>query len=481
MSEHDLDELRRRWGPGRGSARPTSGADAAGGAPDATDAPGAAHVPDATDDDRPPDVHDAAARPDLGPPPATARPFPLPPPAAWNADDEGPGSPRGSIRPPDTTGTVDAPLPGPLGLRGRGIATGLVGALVGAVLGTAGTLAVVRSTPAFTGTRSVVQAPVVTNEDGTATANVVPAVAQAVTPSVVRIDVLTSQGTGDARVTREIGLGSGVIYRSDGYILTNNHVVEDANELRVRLANGDSLPAELIGTDPLNDLAVLRVDRTGLPAINLREEPAIVVGETAIAIGSPFGLDASVTAGVVSAINRDIQVPEEGGALVIPAVVQTDAAINPGNSGGALVDASGRLIGINTAILSATGGSQGVGFAIPVSQAVASAEELIEVGFVRHPFLGITGVDLTPEVADEFDLDVAGGAVVDSVQEGSAADRAGLEQNDIIVALNGEPIESMSDLVVSLRRFKPDDVVTLDLVRDGEELRVEVTLDERPR
>ncbi|MBW3659837.1 MAG: trypsin-like peptidase domain-containing protein [Actinobacteria bacterium] len=463
MSEHDPDELRRRWGPGSRASRSTPPA-----VPDAAEA-------SADTSGAPVDT--------LAPPsgvPASAQPFPVPPPPGWDADDEGPGSPRGSIRPPDTTGTVDAPLPGQGGARRRGVAAGLVGALVGAVIGTAGTLAVVRSTPAFSGGGSV-QAPVVRTQGGDVVSNVVPAVAQAVTPSVVRIDILTSAGTGEDRITREVGLGSGVIYRSDGYILTNNHVVEQASELRVRLANGDSLAAELVGTDPLNDLAVLRVDRTGLPAINLREEPPITVGETAIAIGSPFGLDATVTAGVVSAINRDIQVPEEGGSLVIPAVVQTDAAINPGNSGGALVDANGRLIGINTAILSGTGGSQGVGFAIPVSQAVASADELIEVGFVRHPFLGITGVDVTPEVAARFDLEVDEGAVVDSVQEGSAADRAGLQQNDIIVALNGEPIENMSDLVVSLRRFDPDDVVTLDLLRDGEELRVEVTLDERPR
>jgi S1-C subfamily serine protease len=412
-------------------------------------------------------------------PTTVPRPFPQPPPPGWDDRHEGPGSPAGSVRPPDTTGTVEAPVPSPTPMRGRpAVATGLVGALVGAVIGTAGTLAVVRTTPAFSG-GTAVQAPVVTSQGGTG-GTVVPAVAQAVTPSVVRIDVLTSEGNGVDRMTRSSGLGSGVIYRSDGYILTNNHVVAVADGLRVRLANGDSLDAEVVGTDPLNDLAVLRVDRDGLPAVNVREG-AVTVGETAIAIGSPFGLDASVTAGVVSATNRDIQVPDEGGALVIPAVIQTDAAINPGNSGGALVDAEGRLIGINTAILSGSGGSQGVGFAISVAQATASADELIEVGFVNHPFLGISGIDVTPEVATRFDLDVREGAVVDSVTEGSGADEAGLEPNDIIVGLEDEPIESMSDLVVVLRRYDPGDVVTLEIVRDGDRLQLDATLGERPR
>ncbi len=412
---------------------------------------------------------------------AAVRSFPQPPPPEWDDTHHGPGSPAGSVRPPDTTGTVDAPPATPVVGRLRsGVSTALIGAVVGAVIGTAGTLAVVRATPAYTGAAGgSVRAPLVTS-DGSAGVSVVPAVARAVTPSVVRVDVLTSEGTGVNRVTRAIGLGSGVIYRSDGYILTNNHVVEEADQLKVRLASGDSLDAEVVGTDPLNDLAVLKVERSGLPAVNIRGD-AVVVGETAIAIGSPFGLDASVTAGVVSAMNRDIQVPDGTSALVIPAVIQTDAAINPGNSGGALVDAQGLLIGINTAILSGSGGSQGVGFAIPVAQAVVSADELIAVGFVRHPFLGISGVDLSPEVAAEFGLDAAEGAVVESVQDGSGAADAGVEANDIIVALEGEPITSMTDLIVSLRPYQPGDTIALDIVRGGRELRLDVTLGERPR
>ncbi len=408
-------------------------------------------------------------------------PLPQPPPPEWGADNEGPGSPVGSIRPPDTTGTVDAPPRPPRRPRNPAV-TGLVGALVGAVIGTAGTLAVLRATPAFDGAGTL-RAPVVQVAGEQERGSVVSAVARAVTPSVVRIDIITQGGggVGIGTLEQEAGLGSGVIYRSDGYILTNNHVVEEADVLRVRLSDGETHDAEVVGTDPLNDLAVLRIDRDGLPAVNIREKPPLVVGETAIAIGSPFGLDASVTAGVVSAVNREIQVPGQNGALVIPAVVQTDAAINPGNSGGALVDAEGRLIGINTAILSGSGGSQGVGFAIPVDQAVASAEELVEKGYVEHPLLGITGTDVPREMAQRLGLGQQEGALVDSVQEGTGAAAGGVQPDDVILSLNGTPIESMSDLVLRIRRLSPGDTVELEVLRDGNRQTLSVTLGERPR
>ena len=424
--------------------------------------------------DRPDDDGEPAATRPLGP-------LPQPPPSAWGADNEGPGSPVGSIRPPDTTGTVDAPPRPPRRPRSP-VVTGLVGALIGGVIGTAATLALVRLTPAYDGGGNV-RAPVVQISGGQATGSVVSAVAQAVTPSVVRIDIITqgSSGIGSGTLEQEAGLGSGVIYRSDGYILTNNHVVEEADVLRVRLSDGETHDAEVVGTDALNDLAVLRIDRTGLPAINIRQKPPLVVGETAIAIGSPFGLDASVTAGVVSAVNREIQVPGQNGALVIPAVIQTDAAINPGNSGGALVDAEGRLIGINTAILSGSGGSQGVGFAIPVDQAVASADELVEKGYVEHPLLGITGTDVPAEMAQRLGIEQGRGALVDSVQDGTAAADAGLESDNVILSLNGSPIESMSDLVLGIRQLSPGDRIELDVLRDGKRMTLSATLGERPR
>ena len=402
----------------------------------------------------------------------TALPLPLPPPSTWDASHAGPGSPYGSVRPPDTTGTVDAPPP----RRGRGgFFTAMVGALVGAVIGTGATLALVGTgnSPAS----GPVVAPTIDIPDGEFV-NVVPAVARAVTPSVVRINIL---GSGAGGAEEELGLGSGVIYTSDGYIITNNHVVEGASGLRVKLASGETYRAEVVGTDPLNDLAVLKIAVDGLPAVNLRLDSDPVVGELAIAIGSPFGLDASVTSGVISAVGRDITVPDETrGALVIPAVIQTDAAINPGNSGGALVDQEGRLLGINTAILSATGGSQGVGFAIPVAQAVASADQLIESGVVRHAFLGVSGTDVTPEMAQRFGLDGDDGAVIESVEPDSGAADAGLQPEDIVIAVEGDAITSMSDLVVAIRRFQPGDTITITYLREGQRREADVTLGERP-
>ena len=247
----------------------------------------------------------------------------------------------------------------------------------------------------------------------------------------------------------------------------------------MKLADGQEFDAEVVGTDPLNDLAVLRIQATGLPAVNIRED-APIVGETAIAIGSPFGLDASVTAGVVSAVGRDIQVPDGATVSVISAVIQTDAAINPGNSGGALVDAQGRLLGVNSAILTTTGGSQGVGFAIPVAQAVISAEQLIETGVVRHAFLGVSGDDVTREVADRFGLDEPKGALLGSIEAGSGAADAGLQTDDIIVEVEGDPIDSMTDLVVAVRQFQPGDTVEVVYLRDGQRRTASVTLGERP-
>ena len=408
-----------------------------------------------------------------------ARPRPLAPPATWGETDAGPGSPSGSVRPPDTVGTVDAPPRS----RRRGPATTMLAALFGAVLGTLGTIAVVGPddggsvTVAQPDEGGQVQAPTV-EVDGEDASNVVPAVAQAVTPSVVRIDI---RGEGAGGAEQSLGLGSGVIYRSDGFIITNNHVVEQADGLTVKLADGAEFDAEVVGTDPLNDLAVLKIDETGLPAINLRTDDEPIVGETAIAIGSPFGLDASVTAGVVSATGRDITVPGTNGGnpLLIAAVIQTDAAINPGNSGGALVDREGRLLGINTAILSGSGGSQGVGFAIPAAQAATSADQLIEDGEVQYPLLGVTGVDVTREVADRFGLEEDTGALIENVSPGSGAAEAGLQDDDIIIAVDGQPIESMSDLVVTIRRYQPGDAVEITYLRDGQRRTVEVTLSDR--
>ncbi len=305
-------------------------------------------------------------------------------------------------------------------------------------------------------------------------ASVIPDVADRVLPTVVRINV-----SGSANLTEANALGSGVIYRSDGYIITNHHVIEGAAAVEVLLANGDRLEAEIVGSDQLNDLAVLKVARTGLPVIALRpDDERLRVGETVVAIGSPFGLDATVTSGIISALNRDLRVP---GADIIPAVIQTDAAINPGNSGGALVDLQGRLVGINTAIMSRSGANQGVGFAVSVRQAVTSSDQLIAQGFVRYPLLGITGTDVTAQIAEAFGLDNRRGAVVDSVQEGSGAEAGGMRTGDLIIAVDGVLLRSMADLVAEVRRRIPGESIVLDVLRAGERLRLEVVLGERPR
>jgi S1-C subfamily serine protease len=315
---------------------------------------------------------------------------------------------------------------------------------------------------------------------GATAGQLIPDVADLVLPSVVRINVRGA----NVDVAQQGALGSGVIYRSDGYIITNHHVIQGAAGVEVRLANGDRLNAEIVGSDVLNDLAVLRIDRDGLPAINLRPDAeALRVGETVIAVGSPFGLDATVTSGIVSALNRDLRVP--GTADTIPAVIQTDAAINPGNSGGALVDLQGRLIGINTAIVSRTGTNEGVGFAVSVQQAVASSDQLIDQGFVRHPLLGITGADVTQELATAFRLESRRGAVVDTVQPGSGAEAGGMRPGDVIVAVDGTPLGTMSELVAEVRRRTPGSTVVFDVVRNDAGARVrlaiEVVLGERPR
>jgi S1-C subfamily serine protease len=389
--------------------------------------------------------------------------------------------------------TSDLDASGQGGLARRTVAVVAVAAVLGGVVGAGVTLAAsgqlgddtVAGRAAET---DPVRAPVVESATPGQGQGIVSAVAAAVLPSVVRINVLADQDDPDlGTVQVQIGVGSGVIYRSDGYLLTNNHVVENADRLTVQFSDGTSIAAVIVGTDPLTDLAVLQVEREGLPAVNLREDDPLQVGETAVAIGSPFGLDASVTAGVVSALNRDLEVPGDAtsGALVIPALIQTDAAINPGNSGGALVDATGRLIGINTAILTGSGGSQGVGFAIPTRSAVIAAEQLIDRGFVSHPFLGISGLDVTNEVEaryrEDYDIDLDGGALVDQVVDGSGADLGGVQAGDVVVRVGDEAITGMTDVIAVILRFDPQDEVDIEVLRAGERLTLAVVLGERPR
>jgi S1-C subfamily serine protease len=365
--------------------------------------------------------------------------------------------------------------------RPRSAVVALLAALLGALLGTAAVLGLSELRAAdseialpTTGEDEVV-APTIEVEGDDQLSNVA-AVAAAVLPTVVQIDI---EGGGQLGIGS--GNGSGVIYRSDGHIVTNNHVVANASRVDVVLSDGTRLPADVVGADPLNDLAVVKVDRNGLPAIQIGDSAELRVGELAVAIGSPFGLEGSVTAGVVSALGRTIPVRGPEGSAPLSNVIQTDAPINPGNSGGALVGADARLIGINSAIITSGGtpANAGVGFAIPVNTAVDIADELIETGFVRHPFLGVAGRDVPPELAER--LGVERGAFVEEVQPDTPAADAGLRVDDVVTAVEGQAVRSMEDLIVAIREHAPDDTVTLTYIRDGDERRVETTLVERPR
>lgn len=343
------------------------------------------------------------------------------------------------------------------------VAVAAVAALTSA--GVAVPLTLLDDEPAATaGTDATAPAPAAGSIEGIeAGDSLVSAIAAQVGPSVVRIDVPNK------------GAGSGVVYSSDGRIITNAHVVGQATTVSVTLPDGERYEGEVLGADPTSDIAVVDIGATDLPVPTFAESGSRV-GDTAIAIGSPFGLDGSVTAGVVSALNRTFTTPN--GPQVD--MIQTDAAINPGNSGGALVNGRGEIIGINTAIFSRGGDNAGIGFAIPVETARAIADQLIEHGEVQHAFLGIQGQTVDPQVAELYGLPVSAGAVVAAVVEGTPAAEAGLQRGDIITALGGRDITSMEMLAGLIQRHQPGDTVELTVHRGGEELALEVTLRARP-
>ena len=253
-------------------------------------------------------------------------------------------------------------------------------------------------------------------------------VASTVGPSAVQIDVAGAQTGGQGGGQ---GVGSGVIYREDGYIITNNHVVEGAGEAEVVFADGSREPAEVIGGDALTDLAVLRVDRNDLPAADFADSGDLTPGQMAVAIGSPQGLQSTVTAGVVSGLNREFPAQLSGGGQgALVDLVQTDAPISPGNSGGALASRDGEVIGINVAYVPPGSGAESLGFAVPSNTATSVADELIESGEVAHPYLGVSLGDLTPEAAEQFGIQADSGAVIAEVLPGEPAAQAGVEAED---------------------------------------------------
>lgn len=307
------------------------------------------------------------------------------------------------------------------------------------------------------------------------------AVAERVSPSVVQIDVATrdesrdslahllGKGSQDSPVSR--GLGSGVVFTADGAILTNNHVIDDALTINVRLRDGRYLPAKLVGRDPSTDLAVIKVDANGLAAAKFADSEATRVGEWVVAIGSPFGFGYTVTSGVLSAKGR--------GGLGMNAIedyLQTDASINPGNSGGPLCDLEGRVIGINTMVV---GRGSGIGFAVPANMARRVADQLLKSGKVERPWIGVGIQDLTPELAGAMKLDPRAGVLVNLVSEGTPAAKSNMKAGDVIAALDGKPVHDSRELVREVLQHDVGKTVPLEIVRDGKRYGTQVTLSAR--
>ncbi|MCG2722423.1 MAG: DegQ family serine endoprotease, partial [Thermodesulfovibrionales bacterium] len=274
------------------------------------------------------------------------------------------------------------------------------------------------------------------------------------------------------REYKRSGLGSGVIVDKRGYILTNNHVVKGADEIKVKLSDNREFKGEVIGSDPKTDLAVVKIDTDNLPVIQLGDSDALKPGETVLAIGNPFGLSQTITSGIVSATGR-----ANVGIADYEDFIQTDAAINPGNSGGALVNIKGELVGINTAIFSTTGGYQGIGFAIPSNMAKSIMESLIKSGKVVRGWLGIYIQPLTPELAKQFGLRDEKGVLVGDVIEDSPAEKAGVQRGDVVLEFNGRKVEDPRNLRNMVAGTDPNDEVTLKLVREGQlkTIRVKIT------
>jgi serine protease Do len=273
----------------------------------------------------------------------------------------------------------------------------------------------------------------------------------------------------------EHGLGSGVIVSADGYILTNNHVVDGAKDVKVTLPDGREFTAKVVGRDAKTDIAVVKIDAKNLPTIPMADSKNVEVGDVVLAVGNPFGVGETVTTGIVSAKNR-------GGMGIerYENFIQTDAPINPGNSGGALVDIDGRLIGINTAIMSRSGGSDGVGFAIPSDLARKVMDSLIQYGHVTRGYLGVIIQDVTPTLAPEFDLKDNHGAIVSEVEPNGPADKAGLKDGDVIVKFNGDQVTDSRELQLAVAGMKPGDKVPVQILRNGDDKTMEVTIKPQP-
>jgi serine protease DegQ len=279
----------------------------------------------------------------------------------------------------------------------------------------------------------------------------------------------------DDETQRTSSLGSGVIVGTEGYILTNHHVIEAADEIEVALNDGRQAKARIVGTDPESDLAVLKVELQNLPAVTFGRVESVNVGDVALAIGNPFGVGQTVTMGIVSALGRT-----HLGINTFENFIQTDAAINPGNSGGALVDSNGNLIGINTAIYSRSGGSMGIGFAIPVSIARQVMEQIIQTGSVTRGWIGVEVQDITPELAESFKLGETRGVLIANVVRGGPAEHAGVKPGDVLLEVQGKPVPDSSAMLNTVAETRPGEVATLTLLRNGSKVTVKLNVGKRP-
>ncbi len=305
------------------------------------------------------------------------------------------------------------------------------------------------------------------------------AVAMKIMPSVVNIDVAISGGFGS---TGE-GIASGFFFRDGGYILTNNHVVQGASSITVTTSDAKNFTARVVGTDPDTDLAVIQVSGATAPVADLGDSSTLQVGQDVVAVGSPAGLEQTVTRGIISALHRNLQDFHPDNApntTPLLDVIQTDASINPGNSGGPLVDMSGNVVGVNSAIYSQSGGSEGLGFSIPINTAKPIADQLVSNGSVSHAFLGISGQTVTPDLAQANGLPVNYGALIADVFAGGAAEKAGLMRGDIITALDGSKITSMDQLMLYVRGKNVGDQLRVTYFRGSDTRDTEATLQAKP-
>jgi serine protease DegQ len=274
----------------------------------------------------------------------------------------------------------------------------------------------------------------------------------------------------------ENSLGSGVIVSAQGLILTNNHVIATADSIEVALSDGRKMTATVVGTDPDTDLALIKVDANDLPAITFASSDSLSVGDVVLAIGNPFGVGQTVTQGIVSALGRS-----HLGINIYENFIQTDASINPGNSGGALIDTEGNLVGINSAIYSRSGGSMGIGFAIPTTLAQQVMEQIAAQGNVTRGWIGIEAQDITPELAESFRLSKVQGALIAGVLRNSPADRAGLRAGDILVAIEGKPVTDSGTMLNLIAALKPNQKATVQIIRAGAMVNITIVIGKRPK